>query len=72
MSKECEHRFVHLRNESWRKEYGYRGWQFVSVDYFFCDKCLTEQEIKKEHFCNQGNYDERPDWCKTIKSTLYE
>lgn len=73
MSEEkCEHGFQFLRNESYWMEYGYRGNRFVSVDYFYCSKCLEYREVKKEHTTNQGNFEQRPDWCKSITKQVYD
>jgi hypothetical protein len=66
-----EHKFVFLKNDSWWSEYGYRGTKFVSIDYFFCEGCLEQKEIKKEHTCNQGNFHERPDWTKSIQNKIH-
>lgn len=70
----CEHKFVHLRNENWKRPASRYSFDFVSIDYFYCEKCLEEKVIKKTHNCPDHKLSEIPDWCKliTTKITGYE
>lgn len=62
----CEHKFIFQRSDSSRSDYGYRGYKYIRVDAFYCEKCLEIKEVSSEHVTHQGNFEERPEWCKSI------
>lgn len=72
MSEEkCEHKFVHLRNESFKRTASRYSWEFVSIDYFFCEKCLEEKVVRKE--IRLGDHElphKLPDWATTITTKV--
>lgn len=66
----CEHKFVHLRNENyWRSTSRYSR-EFVTIDYYFCEKCLEEKEVKKDVRLGDHELDKMPDWAKLIKNRV--
>lgn len=66
----CKHKFVHLRNDSYKRTASRYSWDFVSIDYYFCEKCLEEKQVKKEHHCNDSELYKIPDWAKTITNKV--
>lgn len=60
----CKHKFAFLRNESFYRENGRYSYIYTSVDYFFCEKCLEEQEKKKVH--HSSELTNMPDWARAI------
>jgi hypothetical protein len=63
----CEHKFVHRNNDNFYKSSGRYSFTYTSIDYYFCEKCLEEKNVKKE--IRLGDYeipDKLPDWAKTI------
>jgi len=63
---ECEHKFVLKRSDQWYQSNGRYYWIYTSIDYFFCEKCLFERELKNQATCGDGRQDELPDWAKAI------
>ena len=63
----CEHKFAHLRTESfWRNASRYSR-EYICVDYFFCEKCLEEQTKKKVICLNDHEIPQKlPDWATMI------
>lgn len=71
MSENCEHKFVHKSTDGFYRSNGRYSWHYCLIDYFFCEKCLQEKEIKKE--VTLGDYeipDKLPDWAKTITKKI--
>lgn len=66
----CDHKFVHLRNENYKRTTGRYSWEFVNIDYYFCEKCLEEKEVKKHHSCGDYELEQIPDWAKIIKNKI--
>lgn len=66
----CDHKFVHLRNESYYRSASRYSWQYVSVDYFFCEKCLEETEKKKDVTVGDYELHKLPDWAKVITKKI--
>jgi hypothetical protein len=69
-AESCEHKFVHLRNESFKRTTGRYSWEFKSTDYYFCEKCLQEKEIVKHHSCGDYQLDKIPDWASLITNKI--
>lgn len=44
---EHTHKFVHLTRESYKQDCGRYATKYVRIDYFYCEECLEEKEIKK-------------------------
>lgn len=64
---ECkEHKFVFIRNESYYTWVSRYSLQYVSIDYFFCEKCLQYEQVKKEATVSNSMADQLPDWAKGI------
>jgi hypothetical protein len=59
LSETCEHKFVYLDTSKWEDYSGSYNTKFVRVDRFFCERCLKEQENKREEYSR-----ETPDWYK--------
>lgn len=72
VDENCEHKFVFIKNESFFKRVGYNSKEYTSIDFFFCEKCLMNQEKKREAHINPGYEHTKPDWCKTINTEIYE
>lgn len=68
--RECEHKFVHLRNESYHRSASRYSWEYVSIDYFFCEKCLEEKQNRKEIILGDHELYKLPDWAKTITNKV--
>jgi predicted metal-dependent hydrolase len=55
----CDHKYVHL-NSKRKKNYnvvtGMTEW--IKIDYFYCEKCLGEQEKRKSETTNM----QIPEW----------
>lgn len=66
----CEHKFVHIRNDSYYRSTSRYSWEYACIDYYFCEKCLEEKEIKKNVRVNDHELDKLPDWAKTIKNKI--
>jgi len=63
--KPCEHKFVFMRHEGFYYQAGRYEDKYVSTDYFFCEKCLENKEVTKQH---SGHPDaDIPNWCKVIR-----
>jgi hypothetical protein len=60
---ECEHKYVFARNDSFWYTNGRYAKVFVSLDYFFCEKCLNEEMKRKQ--ANVGDHETPPDWART-------
>ena len=69
---DCGHNYQFYNNVSYWKDIGYRNTTFVSVDYFHCTKCCDIKEVKKEQSFNQGEFENRPDWCRVITKQSYD
>lgn len=70
MAENCEHKFVHLRNDSYYRSASRYSWEYVCIDYYFCEKCLEEKEVKKDVRLGDYELDRLPDWTKTIKNKI--
>lgn len=68
----CKHEFVFKKNDSFYRENGRYNYIYTSIDYYFCNKCLFEKEIKKQATCSNGRQDELPDWARTIKEKVFD
>ena len=66
----CEHKFVHLRNESYWRTMGRYSREFISIDYYFCEKCLEEKSVRKSHRCEDHELSDIPDWAKIINNKI--
>lgn len=66
----CEHKFVHLRNESFYRSASRYSFEYVSIDYYFCEKCLEEEEKKKDIRIGDHEKDKLPDWAKCITNRI--
>lgn len=64
MEEKCDHRFLHLRTESYYKPERYTNSYFLT-DYFFCERCLEEKEVKKVAY-DVSIYSDTPDWALGI------
>ena len=62
----CTHKYVHLQHVSFVENVSYERTRFVSVDKFFCEKCLEAKEVKKEEVFGRHQLHELPDWAKMI------
>lgn len=63
----CDHKFVHRNSDSFKASASRYSWKYTCIDYYFCEKCLEEKEIKKEVVLNDHEIpDKLPDWAKTI------
>ena len=60
----CKHKFVHRNNDSYYRAESRYSYKYTSIDYYYCEKCLEEKEVRKEESVQQGH--EVPDWAKTI------
>lgn len=62
----CSHKFIH-KETSRRLEVDGRAFTrcvtFITVDVYFCEKCLHESSIKKQWNGQETDCD-RPDWSK--------
>lgn len=65
------HKFIYYKSESYKKEFGYRGMTYVSIDYFFCMACGHTIEKKREITCDPSEIENRPDWAKVITNKIY-
>lgn len=63
---ECKHKFVHRSTDSYYYSNGRYKLNFVSTDYYFCEKCLKEEEVKKQTTCDGDELRNLPDWAKGI------
>lgn len=70
MSEACEHKFVHLRSESYKQSAGRYAFEFFCNDYYFCEKCLEEKVVKKQHHCGDYQLHLIPDWAKLITTKI--
>lgn len=52
----CKHVYKHLDTIKRRESCGYND-LWVRIDYYFCEKCLDQQEIKKSKTSR-----DKPDW----------
>jgi hypothetical protein len=66
----CEHKFVFIRNHSYYTWISRYTLKYVSVDYFFCEKCLEYHEIKKEAQVSDSQKDILPEWARLITYKL--
>lgn len=66
MEKACKHKFVFKSNDSYYHSASRYSWKYVSVDNYFCEKCLINHEDKKQITINDGDLVNLPDWAKTI------
>lgn len=72
---ECKHKYVYKNNDSFYYSASRYSFKYIYIDYFFCEKCLSEKEIKKEVLVYSHEIpDSLPDWAKTItkKNIGYE
>lgn len=68
----CDHKYVHIKNESYYEENGRYAYLYVSIDYFFCERCLDEQTKRKAFHVSNSMLHTLPDWAKTITKKIYE
>ena len=67
ISDMCKHKFVHKGTDSFYQSNSRYSFKYTLIDYYFCEKCLEEKEIKKEVILNDGEISYKmPDWAKTI------
>lgn len=54
--QKCDHRYVFLRSDTHEE---FRGYQttYTRIDYFFCEKCLEQRELRKT-----GSDRSQPEW----------
>lgn len=67
----CEHKYVFRNNDSFYRSMGRYSMEYVSVDYYFCEKCLDEKSVKKD--IRLGDYeipDKLPDWARLITNKV--
>ena len=71
MSENCDHKFVHRNNEGFYCPASRYSMKYTSVDYYFCEKCLEEKEVKKEVTLNDHEIPHKlPDWAKLITTKV--
>lgn len=61
---QCEHKYVHKRTDSYWRYIGRNEKEYVLIDYYFCEKCLHEQQKKRQQQVFNDN--QIQDWAKTI------
>lgn len=64
MKMECDHKYVFKRNDSFWYTNGRYAKVYVSIDYYFCERCLSEEPRRKSS--SIGDHEEVPDWAKLI------
>jgi hypothetical protein len=64
MSAPCKHKFVHKSTDSFYRDNGRYSKIYTSIDYYFCEKCLHEEEKKKT--LSIADHETLPDWAKSI------
>lgn len=64
----CEHNYVYMRNDSFAID-NTNHRTYVSIDYFFCSKCLHEEVKEKRKSVLRGHT--IPDWAQNIKEIKY-
>jgi hypothetical protein len=69
MDTNCKHKYVFLRNDSFKRDNGRYAMIYTSIDYYFCEKCLMQREVKTEQ--SFGDYEEKPDWAKLITRKIH-
>jgi hypothetical protein len=63
---ECEHKYVLKRTESyWRRTARFCK-EYVLIDYYFCEKCLYEQNVKKRQELLDAEDHKLEDWARAI------
>lgn len=68
---DCKHEYNHLRTDEYYQSTGRYSWKYVSVNTYFCIRCLDEKEVKKEHSCGDHELWKLPDWAKAITKRVY-
>lgn len=63
---ECKHKYVYSRSDSYWMSEGRYSRCYYHVDYFYCEKCLTEKVIEKRHSCYESEIWDLPDWARLI------
>ena len=61
---DCEHKYVFKSNDSFWYTNGRYAKVYISIDYFFCEKCLHEEISRKRADLN--DHETVPEWAKTI------
>lgn len=64
--KECKHKWVYSRSDSYWKFSSRYGRYYYHADYYFCELCLKEKVIEKTHSCSDGELHQLPDWAILI------
>ncbi len=71
----CKHKFIFRNNDNFYHSAGRYSYKYVSIDYYYCEKCLEEISKKKEvTIADSDRPFSLPDWAKPIikKVTGYE
>lgn len=62
----CKHKWVFFRSDSYYKFDGRNSRHYYHADYFFCEKCLEEKVVEKNHFCFDSEIWNLPQWARSI------
>lgn len=67
----CKHKYVHRNSDSFKYTNGRYSWAFVHIDYYFCEKCLKEESVKKQaHVSDHEIPHKLPDWARMITTKV--
>lgn len=64
----CEHQYRFIKNESYYQEASRYSNKYISIDYFYCEKCLDQKQVKKQE--TVGLHEIVPDWAKLINKKI--
>lgn len=68
--EDCEHKFIFLRNQSFYRAASRYSWEYVSIDTFFCEKCMFHKENKMDVTLGDHELHKLPDWAQTITTKI--
>ena len=67
----CKHKWVYRNSDSFWHFDGRNTRSYHHIDYYYCEKCLEEKSMKKDHFCYDSEISSLPDWAKTITKKVH-
>lgn len=62
----CKHKYIFKYDDSYWCFDGRNSLRYYKADYYYCEKCLDEKVVEKNHFCSDGERWNAPEWTKTI------
>lgn len=62
----CAHKYIHRDATSFYRFLSRYQLEYVRVDYYFCERCLEQKEVKQRAECPTGDQNTLPEWAQSI------